>query len=80
MFSPSTFVVMYGWLACWGLGGILGVCGFAIYIVRFWGRGIVKEMKADSLPVASRLIYAGARLGVIGAVLGFILIGLLARH
>jgi len=81
MNGPYNILMISGMTICIVLGFLLVVSGFAMYIIKFWGKGIVKEMKAVSLPIASRLIYAGARFGITGVFLGFILLTVtLTRH
>ena len=56
-------------MACFCLSPILMSIGFATYIRKFWGQGIVEAMKQDRIPLASKLIYGGAGSAVIGIAL-----------
>ncbi|HZO89159.1 MAG TPA: hypothetical protein VFB38_12550 [Chthonomonadaceae bacterium] len=61
-----------GLIACWGLGGLLMICGFATYLIKYGGRGVMKEMKAGSLPIATFLVRSGTALVMIGCLLGLV--------
>ena len=71
-FPERTVWPFLGLVACWGIGGLLMSCGFAAYIIKYWRRGAVKEMKAGSLPAVTFLVRSGTVLGVIGILLGFV--------
>lgn len=68
------------WFACWGIGFLLGAAGYVTYIVKFGIRGFAREMQANSLPGASRLILCCAVLGVTGGILALIGIALLVAR
>ncbi len=72
--------LLIGLLACWSVGGLLMACGFALYYIKRKGRKGANEMKAQSLPLALRLIQIGAGLGVIGSVLGFVAVWQMTKH